>query len=426
MCHAVGECQRRCSQEVDLDVNKLTFAHTWDSNRTELVACGTGLRKFLHSRYPGRRSFQLRQPCPGCPLGSLWPNLPPHGPTFWDTGTTGPFSPQSQPPLPFGLRCFRRSTRTRQMTDFSTFSKRFVGVRAVCGSVVSVSTSWTCLLHLIVTFSIFFRSLAALVWCSFAHVSNVHRSLLCPSRGDRSRDRNNFAFEFVHFSRPCHCPVGRVAVSPSQVVIRSVVSPSVRRTNPAKRARQPPSLARCTMFRVAPFADHEHHPMDLQGRGWDRRSCFRSSHHQLLQSWHRCASGTLHSCRHALSTRVAWAFPTAVCPPTPVVCDPRCGARSSCLSAASSLAACCLPLTNSVCTFLPGQTAQRSSVVVQKCRERGAFQTIQLVPFANRMNSATMTNEPPRGITISPFSIFQSQCACHGARSRTPSTLKAE
>ena len=94
--------------------------------------------------------------------------------------------------LYLGLRCSRRSTRTRQMTDFSTFSARLVGVRAGCCCVVCVSASWTCLLRLVVTFATTFRSLATLAWCSFAW---PYRSWLSLSRGDCSRDRNNFAPE---------------------------------------------------------------------------------------------------------------------------------------------------------------------------------------------------------------------------------------
>ena len=60
-------------------------------------------------------------------------------------------------------------------------------------------------------------------------------------------------------------------------------------------------------------------------------------------------------------------------------------------------------------TVLLGQTVQRRrtlllhrsdgffpTTVVQRCRERGAFQTIQLVQFADRVCSATMINESLR------------------------------
>ena len=117
-------------------------------------------------------------------------------PTRFDSACTLPFLP---PPLCLGLRCSRRSTRTRQMTDFSTFSARLFGVKAVCWSVTSVPTSWTCLLRLIVTFAPTFRSLSALAWCSFAHGSKVFRSWLCLSRGVCSRDRDNFAPEICPF-----------------------------------------------------------------------------------------------------------------------------------------------------------------------------------------------------------------------------------
>ena len=87
----------------------------------------------LDSRFQRRRSFQLHLPwwCPGCPLGSLWSNLPPHWPSSWDKC---PFSLQFQhvltvpAPLPslalltatlcLGLWCSRRSTPTCQITDF--------------------------------------------------------------------------------------------------------------------------------------------------------------------------------------------------------------------------------------------------------------------------------------------------------------------
>ena len=62
--------------------------------------------------------------------------------------------------LRLGLRSSRRSTRTCQMSDFSTFSARLVGVRTVCWSVIRVSASWTCLLSRIVTFASSCRSLA--------------------------------------------------------------------------------------------------------------------------------------------------------------------------------------------------------------------------------------------------------------------------
>ena len=56
-----------------------------------------------------------------------------------------------------------------------------------------------------------------------------------------------------------------------------------------------------------------------------------------------------------LSTQeVAWLFQQ------PCVHDPRCGARTSCLGAASSLAACCLLWAcSSQVNVLPGQTVQR-------------------------------------------------------------------
>ena len=64
--------------------------------------------------------------------------------------------------LGLGLRSSRGSTHTCHMTNFHTFSARFVRVRAVCRSVISVSAPGTCLLSLIVTFASSFRSLATL------------------------------------------------------------------------------------------------------------------------------------------------------------------------------------------------------------------------------------------------------------------------
>ena len=91
-----GMCQRRCSQED----NSLQHLNRPRCQRTHLRAhmglqqCAPGLSDFFKSRCQGQSSFQLRQPwwCPGCPLGSLWANLPPHGPSSWDTGTTGAHS----------------------------------------------------------------------------------------------------------------------------------------------------------------------------------------------------------------------------------------------------------------------------------------------------------------------------------------------
>ena len=102
-------------------------------------------------------------------------------------------------------------------------------------------------------------------------------------------------------------------------------------------------------------------PDRLSPGAWrlDRRSCFRGFHQQLLQSCHRCASVTLEHCTpvspRVLSTReVAWLFPTAVSTPISIICDPRCGcgARTSCLSAASSFATCCLLQASSACNSL--------------------------------------------------------------------------
>ena len=110
------------------------------------------------------------------------------------------------------------------------------------------------------------------------------------------------------------------------------------------------------------------------------------------------------------------AFLAAVCPRRlPVVCDPRCGARTSCLSAASSFAACCLLWVSSACGSLfclvkpssaDGNSCcivllASSDIVVRRCREGGAFQKIQLVQVADRVSSATMTNESLRCLTIS-------------------------
>ena len=64
--------------------------------------------------------------------------------------------------LGLGLRSSRGSTHTCHMTNLHTFSARFVRVRAVCRSVISVSAPGTCLLSLIVTFASSFRSLATL------------------------------------------------------------------------------------------------------------------------------------------------------------------------------------------------------------------------------------------------------------------------
>ena len=176
-------------------------------------------------------------------------------------------------------------------------------------------------------------------------------------------------------------------------------------------------------------ADHEHHPVELcprcptvflQDRGVrDRRCRFRGFHHQLLQSWHRCASVTPAHCTpvspRVLSTReVAW-----LSQQPSVHADPRrlrhaLWSSSSCLSAASSLAACCLLWASSACrsTFClvkPSNAVVNcccivlvasTAIVVQRCQERGAFQTFQLVQFANRISSTTTTNESLRRTTI--------------------------
>ena len=103
----------------------------------------------------------------------------------------------------------------------------------------------------------------------------------------------------------------------------------------------------------------------LQDRGvWDRRSCFRGFHHQHLLSWHRCASVTPEhfapvSPRVSSTREVAWLSQHGrVSTPTSVGCDPRCGAGTSCLSAASSLYCLLSALGQFSLQFnvLPGQT----------------------------------------------------------------------
>ena len=78
-------------------------------------------------------------------------------------------------------------------------------------------------------------------------------------------------------------------------------------------------------------------------------------------------------------------FPSShVSMPTPVVCDPRRGARTSCLSTASSFAACCLLCANSArsslfCLVRPDVNycsivlMASSAIILQRCWERGAF-----------------------------------------------------
>ena len=95
------------------------------------------------------------------------------------TLTTVPTSLGSARPFAtLGLRNSRRSTHTCQITNLSTFSARFVRVRAVGRSVISVSAPGTCLLSLIVKFASSFRSLATLACFRLAHCSNVHRCRL--------------------------------------------------------------------------------------------------------------------------------------------------------------------------------------------------------------------------------------------------------
>ena len=57
----------------------------------------------------------------------------------------------------------------------------------------------TCLPSLIVTFVSSFRTLTTLARFSLAHDSNVHRSRLCLSHGNRTRNRNHFASEICPF-----------------------------------------------------------------------------------------------------------------------------------------------------------------------------------------------------------------------------------
>ena len=91
-----------------------------------------------------------------------------------------------------GLLRSNRSARTCQMTDLSTFSARFTRVGTICGRVLRVSTSRTCMLCLIVAFSTTFCSLAILTRLALSHSSNVHCGRLRLSSRNCSRNRGFF------------------------------------------------------------------------------------------------------------------------------------------------------------------------------------------------------------------------------------------
>ena len=106
--------------------NELTFARTWDSNGTDILACAPGLRDSV--------THQLRQPwwCPGCPLGSPSSHLPPNRLVSCEIETTSAHSRHNSNtfrPCPCYHRIFGTPCR------------------------INVSTSLTCLLRLIVTFA---------------------------------------------------------------------------------------------------------------------------------------------------------------------------------------------------------------------------------------------------------------------------------
>ena len=140
-----------------------------------------------------------------------------------------------------------------------------------------------------------------------------------------------------------NCPAKRV------LIFGSYISVGCRQASrPALSQRQKHDVQSCSL------ADHEHQPVELcrrcpivffQDRGvWGRRCCSRCfpSSTSVVVAAPEKSSG----------------FPSSrVSTPTPVVRDPCCGARTSCLSAASSFAALgqfCLQFI-----VMPGRTNQR-------------------------------------------------------------------
>ena len=166
------------------------------------------------------------------------------------------------------------------------------------------------------------------------------------------------------------------------LIFGSYFSVSCRQASRPSLSCQEHGIESCTL------AIHEYHPVELCRRGpivivnvhgvRGRRCAFAT----LSNSFCRCGIAapayplnTVLQYRHAscapekslgfLSKRVST--------PTPVACVPRSGApRTSCLSAASSFAACCLLQLILQFHVLPGQPLQRSRELLMHC-SHGVF-----------------------------------------------------
>ena len=150
----------------DLDVNGFSFTHIRSTHVTDFLTCACGLKGHFTPAAKHRSCFRLggffhRM---DLLLGTLRRHVSTLTtvPTRFGSIRTFAIYLALLTTLGLGLKSSRRSTHACQMTNLSTFSARFVRVRTVCWSVISVSAPQTCLLSPIVTFASSSRSLTTL------------------------------------------------------------------------------------------------------------------------------------------------------------------------------------------------------------------------------------------------------------------------